>query len=67
MDVIKASVLNPTFIFFSDDIVAARDGFRNIKNVIFFDDEVSVEEELIIRANCKHAIISNSTYNMRRG
>ena len=33
MDVIKASILNPTFVFFSNDIEAARDEFGNIKNV----------------------------------
>ncbi len=63
MDTIRANVLNPTFLVFSNDINTVKGEFADIKNLFFFDDEVSDEEELIIRANCKHAIISNSTYN----
>jgi len=63
MDTIRANVLNPTFLVFSNDINTVKEEFADMKNIFFFDDEVSDEEELIIRANCKHAIISNSTYN----
>jgi len=66
IEIVKANVSNPTFIVFSDDPKMAKEKFStlsSVKNLFFFDDEVSVEEELIIRANCKHAIISNSTYN----
>jgi len=67
IDVISTSILNPTFVVFSDDIELVKETFKelsNRKNVMFFDStDVSDEEELIIRASCKHAIISNSTYN----
>ena len=63
MDAIRVNVPNPTFLFFSNDIKTVKEEFADIKNVVFFDDKVPDEEELIIRASCKHAIISNSTYN----
>jgi hypothetical protein len=63
VEIIKSHVTNPLFIVFSNDIESARE-YINLRNVVFFDDkEVSTEEELIIRSQCKHAIIPNSTYN----
>jgi len=64
MEIIKNSVNNPLFIVFSDDIKLAKDYFKGVKNLIFFEEpKISDEEELIIRSKCKHAIIPNSTYN----
>ena len=66
MDRIAASVSNPIFYVFSNDIEWCRDAFSNTHfNVVFREqeDQFSDFEELIIMSNCRHAIISNSTFN----
>ena len=64
IEIIKNSVNNPLFIVFSDDIKLAKDYFKGVRNLIFFEEpKISDEEELIIRSKCKHAIIPNSTFN----
>ena len=65
LDYIVNHVENPVFYVFSDDINWAKANIIFPEKVIFRDKEcqVSDEEELFLMASCKHAIISNSTFN----
>lgn len=66
MELIASKVYNPVFHIFSNDIEWCK---QNIDfggyNVVFRDKEMQTNdfEELMIMSSCKHAIISNSTFN----
>ena len=66
MDLISSKVDNPVFHIFSNDIEWCKQNidFGNHK-VIFRDKEIQTNdfEELMVMSSCKHAIISNSTFN----
>ena len=66
MELIASKVKNPVFHIFSNDIEWCKKNlyFKNYK-VVFRDKEMQTNdfEELMIMSSCKHAIISNSTFN----
>lgn len=66
MEMIASKVKNPIFHIFSNDIEWCKQNldFKNYK-VVFRDKEMQTDdfEELMIMSSCKHAIISNSTFN----
>lgn len=63
---IKARVKNPVFIFFSDDLIYAKDfAAQALGNSRYFVETPnnSVAEKLRLMRSCKHFIISNSTFS----
>ena len=66
MEYISSKVESPVFYIFSNDIEWCQQNldFKNYK-VVFRDKEMQTDdfEELMIMSSCKHAIISNSTFN----
>ena len=71
INLIKSRVVNPYFVIFSDDIDWVKNNINfkafGIENdALEFREKESVFndfEELYVMASCKHAIVSNSTYN----
>ena len=71
VEVIKNKVANPYFVIFSDDIGWVRANFDFEKmgidiSCLEFRDKTNVFsdfEETYVMSSCKHAIISNSTFN----
>lgn len=65
IDYINERVMNPVYIVFSNDIDWVKQNLNLNGNVIYRtkEEQVSDEEELMIMRSCKHAIISNSTFN----
>lgn len=71
INIMKSKIANPYFIIFSDDIEWVKTNFNFEKigidiSRIEFRDGSSVYnnfEEMYVMASCKHAIISNSTFN----
>ncbi|KGF16030.1 alpha-1,2-fucosyltransferase [Prevotella sp. S7-1-8] len=61
--IIKGKVLNPTFIFFSDDINWVRENFRLDVPCLYESGTDPVWEKLRLMYSCKHFIISNSTFS----
>ena len=53
------------FFFFSDDIRWCKENFKEYKNTIFVDSEISSTglEDFELMKKCKHFIISNSTFS----
>lgn len=66
MELIVSKIENPVFHIFSNDIEWCRQNldFKDF-NVVFRSKEIQTDdfEELMIMSSCKHAIISNSTFN----
>lgn len=66
MELISSKVESPVFHIFSNDIEWCKQNldFKNYK-VVFRNKEMQTDdfEELMIMSSCKHAIISNSTFN----
>lgn len=62
---IVSKVKNPVFYIFSNDIDWVKKNMNVPGKVVYREkeDQVNDLEELFIMASCKHAIISNSTYN----
>lgn len=58
-------VENPVFYVFSNDIDWVKENVPFPADVIYRtkEEQSSDEEELVIMSNCKHAILSNSTFN----
>lgn len=66
MKLITSKVKNPVFHIFSNDIEWCKQNINfNNYNVVFRDKDMQTNdfEELMIMSSCKHAIISNSTFN----
>ncbi|MFA5283682.1 MAG: alpha-1,2-fucosyltransferase [Bacilli bacterium] len=64
MKIIADKIDNPIFYVFSNDIQWVKENMEFQKwNVVFREDYVDDFDELMIMANCKHAIIINSTYH----
>lgn len=61
--IIKEKVLNPTFVFFSDDINWVRENFRLDVPCLYESGTDPVWEKLRLMYSCKHFIISNSTFS----
>jgi hypothetical protein len=60
----KLKVVNPIFVFFSDDMEWCRSTFK--QNSMFFSDEFDLNEDYIqlyLMSKCKHQIIANSSFS----
>lgn len=60
---IKEKISNPIFVFFSDDIEWVKKHFNVPENSYFESGNDPVWEKLRLMSNCKHFIISNSTFS----
>ena len=64
IEVIKEKIENPVFFIFSDDIDWARKNIKIQNSEIYFEDgNDTVDEKLRLMSNCKHFIISNSSFS----
>lgn len=71
IEIIRNKVTNPYFVIFSDDIEWVKENFDfkkmgiDVSHLEFRDKEIVSNdfEETYVMASCKHAIISNSTFN----
>lgn len=65
MEYIAQRIENPTFCFFSDDILWTKDTFSDVSNAIIANEKriLSDVQELQLMRMCKHQIISNSSYS----
>lgn len=59
--IISSKIKNPKFYIFSDDIAWCKNNFSNLKNVVFVEGH-DASEDFEIMKNCKHNILSNSTF-----
>jgi glycosyl transferase family 11 len=62
---LRASVSNPTFFVFSDDVMFAKQHLAKHVSGVFIDhnDAFSAHEDLRLMSSCKHHIIANSTFS----
>ncbi len=64
IDIIKASINNPTFFIFSDDIDWVSENLEILYPCFWVSNlEGEDYEELILMSQCKHNIISNSSFS----
>jgi hypothetical protein len=65
IEYIRNHVDNPTFYFFSDDLVWTKEQFGDSKQFIYFssEDEMSDMDEFWCMSNCKNFVIANSTFS----
>lgn len=65
IDYVKSAIENPYFFVFSDDIEWAQNNLKFPNpNVIFVSgNSDKVEQDIILMSNCKHNIISNSSFS----
>ena len=63
MEVVAEKVENPVFFIFSDDITWVKENLDFSQyNIVYITDTVDDFEDYVLMSNCKHSIISNSTY-----
>lgn len=61
---IKQSVAHPKFFIFSDDPDWAKTNIQTgQENEVSYNDASKTTEDITLMANCKHAIIANSTFS----
>lgn len=63
---IKNEVQNPVFFIFSDDLQWCKKSITLDKSEVVFvqsNSSVDVEQDIILMSNCKHNIISNSSFS----
>jgi|GEM_PF-285185 len=55
----------PVFFVFSDNIEYCKHQFASIENIVFVSEEASLstQDEMQLMSECRHAIISNSTFS----
>lgn len=64
MEIIAERVDKPVFFIFSNDIKWVQKNMDFSKyNIVFITDTVDDFEDFILMSNCKHSIITNSTYH----
>ncbi len=61
----ESKVENPVFYVFSDDILWAKQNFTAKSKIVFvdFNDALSNFEDIMLMSNCKHNIITNSSFS----
>lgn len=59
---IRQKIENPVFFFFSDDIQWVKENFKN-DGYIYVENNNQDYEELELMYNCKHFILSNSSFS----
>lgn len=64
IDYINSSIKNPVFFVFSDDINWCKSNL-NFNNQVYYveGNDKEVEQDIILMSNCKHNIISNSSFS----
>ncbi len=62
INMINDKIDNPHFYFFSDDIEWCKKNFNYLNNARFVEGNSAVEDFMLLN-NCKHKIISNSTFS----
>ena len=62
IDIMKNRLNNPVFYLFSDDIDWAKSHLKN-EEINFVDEKTKDYEQLRLMYNCKHFIMSNSTFS----
>ena len=60
---IEKNIDNPNFYIFSDDIAWCKENFDFLENKFFVDDTKSAFDDMELMKNCKHNIITNSTFS----
>lgn len=63
MKTMNEKVENPRYVFFSDDIEWVKDNIKAPKGSLYEDGTDPVWEKLRLMYNCKHFILSNSTFS----
>jgi glycosyl transferase family 11 len=65
VSLIETKIENPVFYVFSDDIFWAKQNFAARSKIIFvdFNDALSNFEDIMLMSNCKHNIITNSSFS----
>lgn len=64
MEKMSQMVNNPTFFVFSDDIAWAKANLSDTElNIIFVDNNNNSTDDMRLVYNCKHIIMSNSTFS----
>ncbi len=60
---ICSNIVNPTLIFFSDDISWVRDNIHYDYPCYYENAQNSLPEKIILMTSCKHFILSNSSFS----
>lgn len=63
IEILKNKFPNINFFVFSDDIDFARNEFKDIRNIIFVENEKAPWKDLALMSYCKHHIIANSSFS----
>ena len=63
IEIMKEKIKNPKFYIFSDDIEWVKKNINFNANVTYIDKKNTNYEELRLMYNCKHFIISNSSFS----
>ena len=65
MELIRRTIPNPRFYFFSDDIEWVKKEFNFVENAFFVEDENDKKsfEDMILMSRCHSHIIANSSYS----
>jgi len=63
MEYISSKVINPVFYIFSDNITYIKENIKFDYQVVFEDENNKDFESLYAMCNCKHFIISNSSFS----
>ena len=64
MKIVADKVANPVFFVFSDDINWVRENLDfSAYNTVYITDTVDDFEDYVLMSNCKHSIMTNSTYH----
>ena len=63
MDKMADLVEQPMFFIFSDDISWVKENLKTDYNMFFVDNKNSAPEDMRLMYNCKHFIMSNSTFS----
>jgi hypothetical protein len=65
IQMMKQKLTSPVFFIFSDDIEWVKKNFQLSEHIVFFKNSKGDKpaEDLILMSNCKHNIISNSSFS----
>lgn len=69
MDLVREQVVDPFFVFFSDDLGWCKDVFGNEPNVLFAEEKEWAADflQLYLMSRCAHQIIANSSFSWWSG
>ncbi|HKM02191.1 MAG TPA: alpha-1,2-fucosyltransferase [Sedimentibacter sp.] len=64
LNYMERKIQNPVFYIFTDDMVWAKDTYKDRKDIVFIDGNGKAEEnDFILMSKCKHNIIANSSFS----